>query len=263
MLKALVKKLARHGKYSTEINKKNHFGNTPLHLAFQFDHPEIVKLLVKGGAGMTIKNNAQMTPSELGAKLERGDSLDVLKQDESYGDGGSRRGGAHTDSQVSVTQSSRAFIPAQDVRLQGADIAMTALPVSLPSSHQPNPETHSLSSYDITASHEMSQSHIDDAIDSPRTPHSSNNTKCFNNDTAWSMNIPMTAERAEILAWLSPIEPRIRHQDIRTRRADNVGEWRMQAAEFQSWCDGAQQEGDGPATLFYCDHPAVGKTYFT
>ncbi|PUU84192.1 ankyrin repeat-containing domain protein, partial [Tuber borchii] len=65
MLKALVKKLARHKTYNTIINEQNRFGNTPLHLAFQFDHQEIVELLVKGGANATIKNNAQMTPSEL------------------------------------------------------------------------------------------------------------------------------------------------------------------------------------------------------
>ena len=257
MLKALVKKLARHKTYSTEINKKNHFGNTPLHLAFQFDHPEIVELLFKGGADATITNNAQMTPSELGAKLERGDSLCALKQDENFWDSGSWRGGAPIDSQVSVTHSSRTLIITQDIHPQGVEIAMTPLPIGTPNFHQPNLETHSLGSYDITASHAMSHSHVDDAIGSLTTAHISNN------GTAWSVNIPMTPERAEILAWLSPIEPRIRHQEIRTRRADNVGQWRMQTAEFQSWCDGAQQEGYGPATLFYCDDPAVGKTYFT
>ena len=262
MLKALVKKLARHKTYSTVINQKNHFGNTPLHLAFQFDHLAIVELLVKGGADATIKNNAQLTPSELGAKLERGDSLDVLKQDEDYWEGRSWRGGAPIDSQVSVTQSSSALIKTQDIHPQGVDIAMTPLPFSSSNFHIPTPENHSLCSYDITASHEMSRSHIDDAIDSSTTTHNSDERNFFNNGTAWSVNIPVTAERAEILAWLSPIELRIRHQDIRTRRADNVGEWRMQTAEFQSWYDGAQQEGYGPATLFYCGDPAVGKTYF-
>jgi len=79
MLMALVKKFAEHSAYSNEINKKNHSGNTPLHLAFQFDHMEIVDLLVRKGADTTIKNNAEITVLELGAKLERGDCLDVLK----------------------------------------------------------------------------------------------------------------------------------------------------------------------------------------
>jgi len=52
---------------------------SPLHLAFQFDHTEIVDLLVRKGADTTIKNNAQLTALELGAKLGRGDYLDVLK----------------------------------------------------------------------------------------------------------------------------------------------------------------------------------------
>jgi len=79
MLMALIKKFARHTAFSNEINKKNRFGNTPLHLAFQFDHTEIVDLLVRKGADTTIKNNAQLTALELGAKLGRGDSLDILK----------------------------------------------------------------------------------------------------------------------------------------------------------------------------------------
>ena len=81
MLKTLVKRFTGDSTYNNEINKKNHSGNTPLHLAFQFDHIEIVELLVRQGADTTIRNNAQMTPLELGAKLERGDGLDVLKHD--------------------------------------------------------------------------------------------------------------------------------------------------------------------------------------
>jgi len=73
MLGALVKIFAGNRAYSNEINKKNHSGNTPLHLAFQFDHVEIVELLVKEGADLTIKNNAQLTASELGAGLARDD----------------------------------------------------------------------------------------------------------------------------------------------------------------------------------------------
>ena len=82
MLKAMVKKFGERKAYSKEINKKNHSGNTPLHLAFQFDHTEIVELLVQKGADTTVKNNAQMTAIELGATLERGDSLDILKHAE-------------------------------------------------------------------------------------------------------------------------------------------------------------------------------------
>jgi len=68
-------------------------------------------------------------------------------------------------------------------------------------------------------------------------------------------------DRSEILTWLSPLEPRIRHQDLRTRRADNVGEWLLQTDEYQRWCNGSQQGGSGHAALFCCGGPAVGKTY--
>jgi len=77
-----------------------------------------------------------------------------------------------------------------------------------------------------------------------------------------SNHYPAAEDRSEILTWLSPLEPRIRHQDLRTRRADNVGEWLLQTEEFRGWCGGAQQEGAERATLFCCGDPAVGKTYF-
>jgi len=82
MIEALVKRFAGHRECGDEINNKNHAGNTALHLAFQFDHAEIVELLVKEGADTTIKNNAELTAPELGAKLDRGDSLEILKRGE-------------------------------------------------------------------------------------------------------------------------------------------------------------------------------------
>ena len=78
MLKGLVEKLAEFRTYNNEIDKKNSFGNTPLHLVFQFDHPNMVKLLVRQGANPAIKKNAQFTALELGEKLGGGDSLSIL-----------------------------------------------------------------------------------------------------------------------------------------------------------------------------------------
>ena len=93
--------------------------------------------------------------------------------------------------------------------------------------------------------------------------HSFNNTHISNNDFVWNVNnVGATDERSEILAWLSPLEPRIRHQDLRTRRADNIGEWLLQTDEFQRWCNGTKQDGPEHATLFCYGDPAVGKTYF-
>ena len=108
----------------------------------------------------------------------------------------------------------------------------------------------------------MSGSHVDDAISTLSTTHYSENGDSFNNNVVRSENFGVTDEKAKILTWLSPIEPRIRHQDIQTRRADNMGEWLMQTDEFQGWRNGSQREGSEPTTLFYYGDPAVGKTYF-
>ncbi|KAG0633367.1 hypothetical protein HOY80DRAFT_1064102 [Tuber brumale] len=59
MVVPLVGKLAtpEHRAHTGEINKQNHSGNTPLHLAVQFDHPDIVKFLVENHADLAIKNH--------------------------------------------------------------------------------------------------------------------------------------------------------------------------------------------------------------
>ena len=109
----------------------------------------------------------------------------------------------------------------------------------------------------------MSDSPIDYTTNSHNNTHYSHNahsfnyTNSFNNDIVWNISTSATDERSEILAWLSPLEPRIRHQDLRTRRADNVGERLLQTDEFQKWCN----EGEHATLLCYGD-PAVGKTYF-
>ena len=44
-------------------------------------------------------------------------------------------------------------------------------------------------------------------------------------------------DRSPLLAWLSPLEPRLRHWDIQERRADDVDEWLLQTEAFRSWHD--------------------------
>ena len=62
------------------LNDKNHSGDTPLHLAFHFDHIDIVKLLLKNGAVPTIKNDAQLTAFELGERLGRRYNLGAARE---------------------------------------------------------------------------------------------------------------------------------------------------------------------------------------
>ena len=98
----------------------------------------------------------------------------------------------------------------------------------------------------------MSQDHINDNI------NSFNTTNSFNN--VWNYRT-VGDERSEVLAWLSPLEPQIRHQDIQTRRVDGVGDWLLQTEEYQSWVDGIRgDESDGSALFCYGD-PGVGKTF--
>ena len=83
-----------------------------------------------------------------------------------------------------------------------------------------------------------------------------NNSNCFN----VSHSVTIADTRSEILAWLSPLDPRTRHQGIQTQRVDDVGEWLLQTDGFRGWCDSGEG-GSGDATLFCYGDPGVGKTY--
>ena len=99
----------------------------------------------------------------------------------------------------------------------------------------------------------MSQPHINDNIS-----NSFNNTNSFNN--VWN-NCTVGDEKSEIFAWLSPLEPQIRHHDIQASRVPEVGDWLLQTEEYQNWFGGTRGgKSDGSALLCY-GGPGVGKTY--
>ena len=98
------------------------------------------------------------------------------------------------------------------------------------------------------------------------TIQDSNN--CLNitnsNNNVWN-NYTIADDRSQLLTWLSPLEPRLRHRDIQDRRVDNVGEWLLQTEEFITW-HGRSGEGEGEgegdkAVLFCYGGPGVGKTF--
>ena len=70
---------------------------------------------------------------------------------------------------------------------------------------------------------------------------------------------PAADQRSEILTWLSPLNSQIRHNEIRTRRVDEVGDWLFQTEEYRKWF-GRRGEPDG-AALFCYGALGVGKTY--
>ena len=85
----------------------------------------------------------------------------------------------------------------------------------------------------------------------------SNNYNSFNTN----INFNTTDDQPNILAWLSPLDPKLRHQDIRDRRVEDVGEWILQTEEFRSWYAGDEEGESDNAVLFCYGNPGVGKTY--
>ena len=116
----------------------------------------------------------------------------------------------------------------------------------------------------------MSQSCVGESSSSSNNIDSFNNN-CFNttnsfnttitSDTINVNNFGSTDEKAEILAWLSPLDPWIRHHDIRALRVEYVGDWLLGTEEYRNWVDGNHGEESDNSALFCYGDPGVGKTY--
>ena len=76
-----------------------------------------------------------------------------------------------------------------------------------------------------------------------------------------SNSFTVANDRSNILAWLSPLDPKSRHQDIQDRRVESIGEWLLQTEEFRSWHAGSRGGKSDNAVLFCYGDPGVGKTY--
>jgi len=85
----------------------------------------------------------------------------------------------------------------------------------------------------------------------------SNNRNSFNVQN----NYAVADDRSQVLDWLSPLEPKLRHRDIQERRADNVGEWFLQTEAFRNWHDRSGEGKGHNAVLFCYGDPGVGKTF--
>ena len=108
----------------------------------------------------------------------------------------------------------------------------------------------------------MSQSGVMEGTNS-FNGNSSFNNNSFNNIDSFNTTISFnhTDERAKILAWLSPLDPWIRHHDIRTQRVENVGDWLLRTEEYRNWLDGVRCGKFGNSALFCYGGPGVGKSY--
>ena len=121
----------------------------------------------------------------------------------------------------------------------------------LPSS--PTDHTQQPSVYDSASNKKqnMSQYNIDNST------NLSNNTSSFNVHN----NYVIADDRSQLLTWLSPLDPRLRHRDIQGRRVDNVGEWLFQTEEFRTWYERSEEDEGDKAVLFCYGGPGVGKTF--
>ena len=68
-------------------------------------------------------------------------------------------------------------------------------------------------------------------------------------------------DRSDIIAWLSPLEPELRHKDIQESRVGSVGEWVFETEEFKSWYAGSGRSESDNAFLFCYGDPGAGKTF--
>ena len=68
-------------------------------------------------------------------------------------------------------------------------------------------------------------------------------------------------DRSQLLTWLSPVDPGLRHWDIQERRVKGVGEWLTQTKEFMRWCGSSAKYDSDKAVLFCYGDPGVGKTF--
>ena len=89
--------------------------------------------------------------------------------------------------------------------------------------------------------------------------HNVNSLNTYN--VSVSNSLTVVDNRSNILAWLSPLDPKSRHRDLQDRRVENIGEWLLQTEEFRNWQAGDGGGESGDAVLFCYGNPGVGKTY--
>ena len=112
----------------------------------------------------------------------------------------------------------------------------------------------------------MPDQHFRHTMDHTAYPRSTSfgdgNVNCnnvTNSHNSFTVNKVIADENPEIMQWLSPLNPRGRHHDVRTERVDGVGSWLLETNEFREWR--SKEGGADKAVLFCCGGPGVGKTH--
>ena len=88
-----------------------------------------------------------------------------------------------------------------------------------------------------------------------------NNNNCGNSNNIEfnQCNISISDEKRQVLEWLSPLASRERHQAVRDRRVERVGDWLLGDSRFSKWR--TSQDPTAKPVLFCYGHPGAGKTY--
>ena len=86
-----------------------------------------------------------------------------------------------------------------------------------------------------------------------------NNANCGNISGSYNTTVYKSDKDAQILTWLSPLEPDSRHHTVRTNRHEGVGDWLLETGEFREWRGG--EGGADKAVLLCSGNPGVGKTH--
>ena len=84
------------------------------------------------------------------------------------------------------------------------------------------------------------------------------NTNSFNTTI---FNYTTADEKSEIMAWLPPPEPQVRHREIGSQRIDTIGAWLLETEEFKRWYSGNGEDGPHYPTPFCEGNPGAGKSY--
>jgi len=109
--------------------------------------------------------------------------------------------------------------------------------------------------YRSAISNTRTDNNTSDSIHDDANQNIGNVLNSYNN----AINMGISEEPLRIQTWLSPLEPHVRHQDVRNRRLDGVGDWVLEKNEFESWR--VSQDGSGNPTLLCYGDQGAGKTY--
>jgi len=100
-------------------------------------------------------------------------------------------------------------------------------------------------------------------MDHTANPHSintgnSNSHNVTNSHYIIHVSNAIVDDNPEIVGWLSPLDSRRRHQDVRNDRFGGMGNFLLETNEFQEW---RSEGGVDKAVLFCYGNPRVGKTF--